>query len=281
MFVVKMMIAKTAMLRRGVGRCSPAAALATHKRSGTLIRFQSSASKPSPNGASSSASSLLNSAAEYYSSLRWKVAASLTESLPKDQQKELLGRLNILPPPESIKPEETNAAASPKAKEIELETQNSIAEAVAAARAEEAKKQKEQWETQSAKLVAEAEEAARKRIENELLIQHRRMAFEKWQHEVNQQSSSEAAASSNGEQQHQQPAKTQPTEATKEIQKKDTVQQTIPTVAEEPFSVADHPVLGPSVADLGYKRVHIASVATLKSLPVWKKQVSSCVVGIE
>ena len=34
----------------------------------------------------------------------------------------------------------------------------------------------------------------------------------------------------------------------------------------------EHPVLGQMIADLGYKRLHLASSKNLATIPVWKKQ---------
>ena len=38
----------------------------------------------------------------------------------------------------------------------------------------------------------------------------------------------------------------------------------------DPSSV--HPVLGPLLCDLGYKRIYLLSSGTLGTLPIWKKQ---------
>ena len=36
--------------------------------------------------------------------------------------------------------------------------------------------------------------------------------------------------------------------------------------------VEGHPVLGPVIADLGYKRVHLLSSGKLGTIPIWEKQ---------
>ena len=107
------------------------------------------------------------------SSLRWRIATSLTESLPQEQQEELLTRLKI--EPQKPQQEETPAVEDP---------QKSIAEAVALARVEEAKKLASKWEEEKGRLEAEFEAAAQKRLETELAIQHRKLNFEKWQQEL-------------------------------------------------------------------------------------------------
>jgi hypothetical protein len=37
-------------------------------------------------------------------------------------------------------------------------------------------------------------------------------------------------------------------------------------------ALGDHPILGPTICDLGHKRVYITSIERLSSLPVWEKQ---------
>ena len=39
-----------------------------------------------------------------------------------------------------------------------------------------------------------------------------------------------------------------------------------------PTGDEDHPVLGPVIADLGYKRVHLVPATTLGTIPVWRRQ---------
>ena len=267
-----MMISKTAAMRRGlvVGRCSPGVftwttpsctnniGLRSPQQGVIPARCKSSKASPATATSASSSSSLLESAAQYYASLRWKFATSLTESLPKEQQEELLGRLNL----GEKEPFKTSVNAPPAVETAEV--QHSIAEAVAAARAEEAKQQKAKFEKEASKLMAEAEAAARARVENELLIQHRRMAFEKWQQEVERETQQQQQQSQNSTT----PLNTNATTAS--FDEPQQHQQEL--MVEEPIAISDHPVLGSAVADFGYKRIHIASIAALKSLPVWKKQ---------
>jgi hypothetical protein len=44
------------------------------------------------------------------------------------------------------------------------------------------------------------------------------------------------------------------------------------TTEDDTDSPMDHPVLGPVVADLGYKRIHLVSSGKLGTIPIWKRQ---------
>ena len=197
-----------------------------------------------------SSSSLFDSMAEHYTNLRWRFATSLTESLPKEKQAELLERLNVNKPPQAKEEPAKQQNEKEQEESPSQQQQHSIQEAIAAAKAEEAQRQAAKWEKEKSKLMVEAEAAAKARVENELLIQHRRLAFERWQEELKHDDK---------------------TNSEREVTEQEESTETA-DVAEEPISVQDHPVLGSAIADLGYKRVHIASVQALKSLPVWKKQ---------
>lgn len=229
---------------------------------GEHIRWKSTQSpKPDPaKSSSSSSSSLLDSAAEYYSSLRWKFATTLTASLSPEEQSQLLNRLQVQQPPKKEQSQPQQDEQQKKEEAVE-QHQHSIAEAVAAARAEEAKLQKNKWEKEKEVLLANAEKAAKERVENELLIQHRRLAFQRWEQELQ-------------EKQQQEPPKE---EVVQHDSSPSTATEKAPTVTaeivEEPIALVDeHPVLGTPIIDLGTKRVHMTSVKVLKSLPVWKKQ---------
>jgi len=215
-------------------------------------RFHSSSPK------NSSGSSFLDSAAETVASLRWKIATSLTQSLSKDEQQELLGRLTVNDP-QTTKASKEAALSKEKEDEAESEQlqQHSIAEAVAAAKAQESQEQSAKWEKEKDKIRAEAERAAKARVESEISIQHRRMKFEQWQREL-------------AEKREKDDAQVEIVDGSTAVEKDKT--STSRSLEEEPVAISDHPVLGSAVADLGYKRVHIASVSALNSLPVWEKQ---------
>ena len=255
--------ARRSLVRRYVTPSAtvPSTGLDSNISKSTSLRFQTNNSNDTKN--TNTTSSLFGSAAETYASLRWKFATTLTQSLSKDEQNELLGRLTVKEP---LPQTNNNDTAETETKPDDSKTMHSIAEAVAAARTQEAQMQKAKWEKEKSKLMADAEAAAKARVENELLIQHRRLAFERWQKDLEKESSTSTPspnnpeASANNDKEDMEAAS---------VNLEPTPQQPI---EEEPMSISDHPVLGSAIADLGYKRVHVASVASLKSLPVWEKQ---------
>jgi hypothetical protein len=142
---------------------------------------------------------------------------------------------------------------TPKEEDTELVMKKSIAEAVAAARAEEAQRQADKWEREREKIIQEAEEAARSRVESDLSIQKHRIEFENWKRQVE----AERAAESNT-------FSTVNPQETTDSDSSDTVSPQ--------NSPKDHPILGPCVLDLGYKRIYTVSASALANIPVWKKQ---------
>jgi len=112
----------------------------------------------------------------------------------------------------------------------------SIAEAVAEAKAQEAQRLNSKWEKEKATIMKEAERAAQARVESDLAIQKRRLGFEQWQKELEKEQSQDSSAE---------------------------------MVERE---IEHHPLLGPALIDLGYKRIHVTNAQTLASIPVWKKQ---------
>lgn len=186
---------------------------------------------------SSDSSTLMNSAAEFFVSMRWKAANALTASLSAAERQVLLQRLDV----NRSAPEQPPAVAVVDANDV----QNSIAEAVAAARAQESRLHAEKWEREKEALVAEAERAATARVESDLAIQKRRLSFEAWKERVDAERGAHSAAGT--------AAAVEPA--------------ALPLAELEP-----HPILGPCVLDLGYKRVHVVSAQALAAIPVWKKQ---------
>lgn len=145
-----------------------------------------------------------------------------------------------------------NTTKENKANDTEIDDstiQQTIGEAVAAARMEESQRQTNKWEKERETLLREAETAARARVESDLLVQERRvLAMERWQKELATEKENAAATISGaGKTAAPAPAATVP-------------------------ETSVHPVLGPVVIDLGYKRVYQVSAETLASVPVWKKQ---------
>lgn len=111
----------------------------------------------------------------------------------------------------------------------------SVDEAVAAAVLKEQERLAIVKEDAVARAVAQAEKAAQDRVQTELAImQHRQQAYQAWQSTVNKEANQ-------GEEEK---------------------------AAQEPA----HPILGPCVADLGTKRVHLVQAKALASIPVWNQQ---------
>jgi hypothetical protein len=212
--------------------------------------------------------SLLDSASDYFGALRWRAANALTASLSPEERSRLLERLD--PDGHGLSKKEPTAdnvaasvaAAAPIHPPVPRQSSSnhvptvSIAEAVAAARAQEAQLHMEKWEREKERLIQEAEKAAYERVESSLAIQKRRMAFEAWKKSVEKsQQQNQTQASSPLQQQ-------QPTPDIQEALVSD----------ESSSSLVSHPILGPAVADLGHKRIHLVSAQALSAIPVWRKQ---------
>ena len=177
------------------------------------------------------------SVGDYFSSLRLKAANAITSNLPDEERNQLLDNILRNGGASSIDDEDDEPEEDPA-----VSYEPSIDEAIAATKIQEAERYEEKWEREKEELVAEAEKAARARIESDIEIQKRQIAFEQWKAEL------EAA----------------------KVQEEEVVSSDETTEAAE--EVSEHPVLGPIVADLGYKRVHLASSVNLATIPIWKKQ---------
>ena len=170
---------------------------------------------------------------DMFTNLRWKAAQVLTESLTKEERSVLLNAIDAV--------DKTTVENIAKEKEIANDIKTTIGEAVAAAKVEESMKMKDKWEKEKKFLMAEAEASARARVESDILIQERRLALEKWKKLV-------------------------------EAEKKAEEGEKTSTSIFSPTTVTEHPLLGIAIADLGYKRVHLASAKILSTIPVWKEQ---------
>jgi hypothetical protein len=183
--------------------------------------------------------------AEWFVKLRVRAANMLTESMSPPERQELLQRLKLPSTPTENEKKDVNTAMN-----------HSIAEAVAAARAQEIKLNQERWEREKEKLIRDAEAAARERIESDLVLQKRRIAFEEWKkqlvctEEEKQAKQVEAVAAVDGS-------------AAENL-------DAVPPMLEE--QLPPHPILGPCLLDLGYKRLHVVKAQSLAAIPVWEKQ---------
>jgi hypothetical protein len=225
--------------------------------------FSSSSSNSDNNNVSSRSNdnNNNNSFSGYFGALRWKAATVLTSALPEEEKNQLLERLGSHSDFGSSKDDhddDTTTTVSANNKEDNdnkdswSHQQHSIEEAIAMAKAKEAERFEERWENEKEALIAEAEEAARRRIECDLEIQRRQIAFEAWKQnlEKEKQQEQEQAGGSGTDQ-----ADTIPSPPQKEEE-----------------ALGEHPILGPVVAHLGSKRIHLVSSRALASIPVWKKQ---------
>ncbi len=166
-----------------------------------------------------------NLVTDYFSSLRWRATETLTSLMTKEEKEKLLKQMNIVVDVNTKQQEEPDV-------------QKTIAEAVVAARQEEAQRQEAQWEREKERLHKEAEQAAYARVEADIKIQQQRAAaMEKWQADLAKEQVNGSSA------------------------------VTTATTTNDA-----HPLLGQVLADFGFKRLHVVSADILKNIPVWKKQ---------
>ncbi|KAL3931659.1 MAG: hypothetical protein SGBAC_011206 [Bacillariaceae sp.] len=280
-------------------------------------------------------------------SLRMTAANALTQSLPDTDRAKLLERITV--PSEEEENEEEDE------EEDEEDIRASVAEEIAAAKAEQARRSEEMWESEKEALVKKMEEAANARVENELAIQKERLVNEmkemvdslmqsKQQLEdektrlaeqliamdkrVEDMKAEQSVAMDKrneemkvGSQQvdelqsiidkrekqkvelakvedslrvrleeietqkkliadksealqtaESEPAALEAPKAEEESDKEEVTTE-VETKEEQPKDAASvHPVLGPMVCDMGYKRIYLTSSETLGTLPIWKKQ---------
>eukprot|EP00978_Attheya_sp_CCMP212_P001914 scaffold3990_cov54-Attheya_sp.AAC.2 len=192
---------------------------------------------------------LLDVATGYLAELRLRAAKVLSSSLSLDERGRLLTSIRAV----------DEAAARE-------DTRKSIGEAVAAAVAKEAeKKASKKGNTNAVPLTGiqeeeirkQAEAAAMARVQSDLLIQERRLALERWRREL--------------EKEKEQEQRQQATKILKEGAK--AVIDIVPEKVEESkVEEHAHPILGPAVVDLKYKRVHLVKASALAAIPIWEKQ---------
>jgi hypothetical protein len=216
--------------------------------------------------------------ADFFVALRWGAANALTAALPENQRKVLLERMDPEPP------KAANAKKNDDDDGEEIVMKNSVNEAVAAAVAVESQREAKRWEREKEQIMAQAEEAAKKRVETDLAIQKQRLEQEQRQYREQAEAAKleleleKKALDENAqmERQAQEEAFKKELEA-KEAELRETLEKEMAIGG----SVADtsgyndldvHPILGPALQDLGYKRLHLVSADKLATIPVWKKQ---------
>lgn len=167
-----------------------------------------------------------------FSNLRLQAIQVLATSLPQEQRHNLLKSMSALD-------KET----------AEQQKQASVGEAVAHALAQEAVKRNSLWEQEEEKIMKRAQQAIEQRIMNDLVIQERQQALERWKRELKEEEERENSIVVQPHVQQQQ-----------QSEEKETLKDPI------------HPILGPMLCDLGYKRVHITSAKALSAIPIWSQQ---------
>ncbi|KAG7350463.1 hypothetical protein IV203_009823 [Nitzschia inconspicua] len=226
----------------------------------------------------------MNSIGGYFGALRWKAANVLTSTLPEEEKNQLLEKLGGHSPLDARKnhnhendhDDSTAAAISStninKEEEEEEdasaaaanELSHSIEEAIAYAKAQEAARYEERWEEEKEALIAEAEEAARRRIQSDLEIQRRQLAFEAWKKNLEKETQQQ-------QEQEQRSTAAAATTTTNESSLSPSLSISS-TQPDEAILRDHHPILGPVVTDLGSKRIHLVPSRALAAIPVWKKQ---------
>ena len=209
--------------------------------------------------------------------MRRRAAIALTQNLSVDDKREILEKIGGKQLLELEKPEHNNVQED----DSHL-LKNSIAEAVAQARIEEAQKQEKKWEKDKEAILQEAERAAMERVASQLRIQK----FNQWQDEVGMAKASSNLEGSSRTLETQEESKTKQEhpvlgvpyatlgyKSVHFVSAKDLEgsSRTLET-QEESKTKQEHPVLGVPYATLGYKSVHLVSAANLAHIPVWEKQ---------
>jgi hypothetical protein len=214
-----------------VSRAYNSASLLKHR----TVFLQGQRSKSSDSSARLASS--LESANSFWLSLRRRAAIALTQTLSVDDKKALLEKIGGK---QLLQPEKLEVTRLQQEDDDPHLLKNSIAEAVAQARMEEAQRQEKKWEKDKEAILREAEKAAMERVASQLRVQK----FNQWQQEVGIAKTSSVME--------------------KSAQKDET--------QEETQSKQEHPILGMAHASLGYKSVHLVSAKDLADIPVWEKQ---------
>ena len=174
----------------------------------------------------------------YLSNLRLRAIMALSASLAQEQRQNLLSYMGAID-------KET----------AERQKRSSVGEAVAYALAQEATKRGAQYEQDEEKIMKRAQQAVEQRIMNDLVIQERQQALERWKRELKEEEEKELET------------KVVQPKSEHELQP---IQTTVVPVQQR--NMEPHPILGPVIYDLGYKRVHITSAKALSAIPIWSQQ---------
>lgn len=176
--------------------------------------------------------SLLGSATSYLASVRLKVASTLASTLSISERQNLFENLNIDLSKEVV---ESGVKAS-DLDSTNVPVTNSIGEVAAVAIAKESVSQLPSLEKEKEieKIWKTAEKATMERMANDILLKERKMKLDRWKIDLERE--------------------------------KNEAGKTSEIIEEE------HPILGPTILDLGYKRIHVTSAKNLLAIPIWEKQ---------
>lgn len=227
----------------GGARLSGCRSKATDSRSVTAsIRVISSSAASLSSSSSEKDEGFFGMAGGYIKNFRWSAAEEMASKLSEEERRRMS---------EKTKQEqsETDKEGNKKAS-LGGRNQPSVEELVAEAKAKEAQRVTERYEEEWGKREAEVERAVRKRLESDLELQRRQIAFEKWKEDLEREKQRHQAEESNANE-----------------DRSSTV-----TTSSAAEALGEHPILGPVVCDMGHKRVHLSTTERLASLPVWEKQ---------
>ena len=188
-----------------------------------------------------SSEGLLGLAGDYIKNLRWKAAEEMSSTLPDHEKNRMMDK---------TKQEQSKTDSAGNLKAAGGRNQPSVEELLAEAKAQEAQRVSAKYEEEWKNREAEMEAAVRKKLETDLELQRRQIAFEKWKQDIER------------EKQQLQNQTSQPPQVVAPGSPQASASQVL----------GDHPILGPVVCDLGHKRVHLSTVERLAALPVWEKQ---------
>jgi len=216
----------------------------------------------------------IESASSYISTVRLMVASRLTSSLPDEDRIHLLRSLNVNAGDDNLSSKSSSSSSSSSSNHDTNTTstnpRTSIGEAVAVIEATEAFSSSKRnrptilTEDERRSIWKKAEKAAMERVNSDLLVQERRFALERWkiQLEEERQNDLENEGFMDDNDSRQRHA----------LDEEDSNGDKVKRREETQIKADTHPVLGPVLVDLGYKRIHVTTARTLCAVPVWEKQ---------
>jgi hypothetical protein len=231
-----------------VGSRLPGGTLAINRSPTASVRAISSSAASLSSSSSGKDEGFFGLAGDYIKNFRWTAAEEMASKLSPEEGDRMK---------EKMKQEQSDTDKEGNKKSaLGGRNQPSVEELVAEAKTKEALRVTEKYEEEWEKREAEVERAVRKRLESDLELQRRQIAFEKWKEDLEREKQRQQAEANDND---------------NDNDNEDDDSSTLSTsLAAE--ALGEHPILGPVVCDLGHKRVHLSTVERLASLPVWEKQ---------